>query len=276
MENQMNPITSYIKRHPQISFWGISIGSWYICFVLYMLFPSELWTLATYGTLIAAVLVTAIADGRSGLKTFFSRLVQWRVNVIWYVVALLLPVLLNLAAVGVNLALGGRISAPFQWGILPALIPQFIYAVLVISPGEEPGFRGFALPRLLIGRSALVASLILGVLHVLWHLPLFIFGMDPPMTILIVIAGAIINTWIFNKTNGSVLINMLLHASVDVCFEIFNPMFAGPDATRQAFLLMGAFVVAGILLPILFGKELGRKPAAAMDTMAAEQPMMAD
>ncbi len=273
----MNPITSFIKRHPQISFWGISIGTWYICFVLYMMFPSDLWLFATYGTFIGAVLVTAIADGRSGLKIFFSRLVHWRVNVIWYVVALLLPVLLQLTAVGINLALGGHISAPFQWSLLPALIPDFIFALFVISPGEEPGFRGFALPRLLIGRSALAASLILGVLHVLWHLPLFLFGMDAPMTILIVIAGAIINTWIFNKTKGSVLINMILHASVDICFEIFNPMFTGSDGTRQAFLLMGAYVVAGILLPILAGKELGRKQeATTTGIIPTDQPLSAD
>jgi membrane protease YdiL (CAAX protease family) len=271
----MNPITSFIKRHPQISFWGISCSTFYLAVLGYMLYPTDLWQLAIYFTFVGAVIVTAVADGRSGLRTFFSRFVRWRVNVIWYLIALLIPVIMQLAALGVNLALGGHITTPFGWNLLPALFPHFLYALLVISPGEEPGFRGFALPRLLIGRSALTASLILGALHVLWHLPLFVLGMDPPMTILIVMAGAIINTWIFNKTNGSILLNMVLHASIDVCYEIFNPMFSGPDAVRQALLLMAAYVVLGILLPILSGKELGRKSETGLDAMAAEQPALA-
>jgi len=271
----MNPITSFIKRHPQITFWGIACSTFYLGFLGYMLYPTDLWQLVIYFTFIGAVIVTAIADGRSGLKTFFSRIVRWKVNIIWYVVALLLPPLMHLTAIGINLALGGNITTSFQVSMLPALIPSFLYGLLVIAPGEEPGFRGFALPRLLIGRSALAASLILGVLHVLWHLPLFITGGDPPTTILIIIAGAIINTWLFNKTKGSVLLNLILHASIAVCYELFNPMFSGPDAVRQALILTLMFVAVSVLITLFTGRELGRKSEAVMDTLATEQPAMA-
>jgi membrane protease YdiL (CAAX protease family) len=270
----MSSITGYINRHPQTSFWIIACGTFYLAFLGYMMVPSDAWQLAIYFTFIGAIIVTAIADGRTGLRTFFSRIVRWRVNVVWYAVALFLPLLINLTAVGINLALGGQISSPFQLSLLPALIPQFIYAFFVIAPGEEPGFRGFALPRLLIGRTALSASLILGVLHVLWHLPLFVFGLDSPMTILIVMAGAIINTWLFNKTNGSVLLNMLLHASVDTCFEIFNPMFTEAAAVRQGVILMLVFVAVGVLLWLVSGSELGRRRGATMEADAMDQPAM--
>jgi membrane protease YdiL (CAAX protease family) len=159
----------------------------------------------------------------------------------------------------------------------PDLLAAFIFpSLLLIALGEEPGFRGFALPRLLVGRSALAASLILGVLHAIWHIPLFIFGSDPPLIAVIVVAGAVLNTWLFNKTNGSVLLAMLLHASINLMVEIFNPWFSGPDADRYLIMQAVVFVALAILLPVLTGWELGRKPQPAIETMSAGQPLVAE
>jgi membrane protease YdiL (CAAX protease family) len=149
------------------------------------------------------------------------------------------------------------------------LFPSFFGLALA----EEPGFRGFALPRLLEGRSALAASLILGVLHAIWHIPLFIFGSDSPIIIPIVISGAVINTWLFNNTNGSVLTAMLLHTSVDRMVYIFNPLFSGADAERQAVWVAVVYVAGAVILPILTGVELGRKPEAAAAGMPADRPL---
>jgi membrane protease YdiL (CAAX protease family) len=149
------------------------------------------------------------------------------------------------------------------------LFPSFF----LIALGEEPGFRGFALPRLLVGRSALAASLILGVLHAIWHIPLFIFGSDPPIIAVMVISGAVINTWLFNNTRGSVFLAMLLHASINLMVGIFNPWFSGADAERHLVMQAVVFVAVAVLLPILTGKELGRKPEATRDTMTADQAL---
>ena len=249
----MNPITSFIKRYPQGVFWGLNWATWPFGWYMASKFPSDLWFLFIYFPFLIGILITAIVNGRSGLKTFFSRIVRWRVGLRWYAVALFLPPGLRLVAAGLNILLGAQMPTNIQIPTGSELLANFLFPnFLLIALGEEPGFRGFALPRLLVGRSALSASLILGVLHAIWHIPLFIFGSDSPMIVPIVISGAVLNTWLFNKTNGSVLLAMLLHV-----------------------MLVIVFVGMAILLPVLFGKELGRKPEASTDTLAAEQPAMA-
>lgn len=273
----MNPITSFIRRHPQITFWGIAWSTSFFGFYMRAVYPSDLWLFFIYGSFLGGALVTAIADGRSGLKTYFSRIVRWRVGIKWLLIALLIPLVLRLAAFGLTVAMGAEVIANVQLPGVGDAVFGFLFIFIVVALGEEPGFRGFALPRLLEGRSALTASLILGVLHTIWHLPLFVTGEDAAIpTTLIIISGAILNTWLFNKTNGSVFIAMFLHASVNLWVDVFNPFFSAADVQKMTGWLAVAFVVMGILLPILTGKELGRKTEAAMDTLAADQPMVAD
>jgi membrane protease YdiL (CAAX protease family) len=198
----MKPITSFIKRYPQGVFWGIAWLTFAFGWYMVKTQSSELWQLLIMGSFLGGALVTGIADGRSGLKTYFSRIVRWRVGIQWYAVALLLPLLLRLAAFGLNIVSGAKILPNIQWPSFGDLLADFLLILLVIALGEEPGFRGFALPRLLRGRTALMASLILGVLHTIWHAPVFITGDDPFITTtLIIISGAILNTWLFNNTN---------------------------------------------------------------------------
>jgi len=132
------------------------------------------------------------------------------------------------------------------------------------------------LPRMLVGRSALTAALIIGVLHTIWHLPLFITGDDPPITTaLIIISGSVLFTWLFNNTKGSVLIAMLLHISVDIWQIVFKPVFSGADAQGQEIWLAVSYIIMAVFLRIFTGRELGRKEESAKDPMAAEQPALA-
>ena len=273
----MSSITSFIKRYPQVTFWGIVWSLNFFAWYMASLYPSDLWLLFIYSILITGALVTAIADGRGGLRTYLSRIVRWRVGIKWYAVALLLPLALRLIAFGLNIISGATVSASIQLSAWPELIAAFLFVFFTIALGEEPGFRGFALPRLMAGRSALAASLILGVLHTIWHLPNFVTGDDSLDVILIIIAGAVLITWLFNNTMGSVFIIMILHASVNLWAEVFNPLFSGADAQRQTFWLALVYVAVAILLTILAGRELGRKPATAVvETMAADPPLVAE
>ena len=83
--------------------------------------------------------------------------------------------------------------------------------------GEELGWRGFALPRMQTKRSALVASLILGGIWASWHLPFYLSGAQTlsefAPTFVVTFIATIPITWLFNNTNGSVLLTTLLHAS---------------------------------------------------------------
>jgi uncharacterized protein len=256
----MNPITSFIKRYPQATFWAIAWTTFFVGAVL-----GGLWIYLIYGSFLGGALVTAIVDGKAGLKTYFSRIVRWRVGIKWYAVALLTPAVLYLIAAGLNVLTGARIATNIQWPAVSAILIAFVWpGFFGVALAEEPGFRGFALPRLLVDRPAITAALILGVLHAIWHLPFFLEGNWGPIvsTILIILSGAVINTWLFNHTNGSVLMAMLLHASIDVVsgdFGLLKNLFSGADLERQLVWQAVVFVATAILLPILSGLELGRK-----------------
>jgi membrane protease YdiL (CAAX protease family) len=271
----MNPITSAIKRHPQAAFWVIAWSTFFFGYGMHVKTNSDIWQFLILATFLGAIVVTGIADGRSGLKVFFSRIVRWRVNIKWYAVAIFLPLILRLAAFGLTIASGAETVANPEWA-WGEIIFEAILVFFIIALGEEPAFRGFALPRLMKGNSALKASLILGVLHAIWHLPLFLTGEDSPMVILIIFAGAILNTWLFNNTKGSVLLNMILHTSVNLWVGVFNPLFSEADAAKQTTWLMLAYVAAAVVITVLSGKDLSRKREIQTGPVIADPQLAAN
>ena len=265
----MNPITSLIKRYPQAAFWAIAWSTFFFGYYMYVRTGSDMWQFLILATFLGGAVVSGVADGRSGLKTYLGRIVRWRVHIKWYAVAIFLPLVLRLAAFGLTIAFGAKTIAnpTWNWG---EIVFEVILVFFVIALGEEPAFRGFALVRLMNGRNALKASLILGLLHTIWHLPLFLTGDDSPMIILIIFSGAILNTWLFNNTNGSVLLNMVMHTSVNFWVGIFNPLFTEADAARQTTWLMIAYVVAAVMITLLSGANLSRKQEIPTESVTAE------
>jgi membrane protease YdiL (CAAX protease family) len=133
--------------------------------------------LGTLGPLVAALAaVSAVAGGRRGLAPFLCSLGRWRVGVVWGLVAVLGPFILfflppaALAPFGQPRPNLGAILAKFgeaNW-LVVSFLGSAIYGV-----GEEPGWRGFALPCLQARSSALLATCILAVLWAGWHAPFF-------------------------------------------------------------------------------------------------------
>ena len=111
------------------------------------------------------------------------------------------------------------------------------------------------------GRSALVASLILGALIAGWHLPLMVAGQVAYSDIVLIFAGTIVFNWVFNNARGSVLIIMVMHAANNtVSGSFFSPMFSGGDSLRQSWLLALVWTVVAILVIVISGPEhLSRK-----------------
>lgn len=268
----MNSITSFIKRYPQAVFWAIAWSTFFFGYYMYVQTQNDVWQFAILATFLGGALVAGVADGRSGLKTYFGRIFRWRVHIKWYAVAILLPLALRLVAFGITFASGKAMVAnpTWNWG---DIVFELILVFFIIALGEEPAFRGFALPRLMKKNNALKASLILGVLHTIWHLPLFLTGDNSPMVILIIMAGAIINTWLFNNTNGSVLLNMIMHTSVNLWVGIFNPLFSEADAANQTAYLMIGYAVAALTITLLAGKNLGRKSEGQIESQTAESQL---
>ena len=184
------------------------------------------------GPLIAGIIVTAIISGRSGLREFFGRIVRWRVGAKWYALTFATPILICLVAIGFVplFSSGSPVSGP-SVAKFRELPERFLFILLFVGLGEEPGWRGFALPQLQIKRSPLVASLILAPIWALWHLPLmgneFPFPIVAPF-VLSVFGGTLMLTWIFNRTNGSVLMTMLFHATLNtIGAKLIFPLFSG-------------------------------------------------
>jgi membrane protease YdiL (CAAX protease family) len=181
-----------------------------------------LFLLATFsGPTVAALIVTGMTEGRAGIKHLLKRIVQWRVAPQWYLVALFINLLIWLLAYTALIGPQLLIAAVTNWQLLlSTFLPLVAFGIIIPSIAEEPGWRGFALPRLQQRHSPIVASLILGALHGLWHLPVLLtvnFGPLPLANyvpfMLTAIFATFIYTWVYNHTGGSILLAILLHAA---------------------------------------------------------------
>ena len=260
----MSYLVSLIRRHPLISFFVLAyaLSWWPIAFYAAGLSPS---TIISFGPFLAALVVLAATQGKTGVVGLLRRIVRWRVGLRWYAVALLLPVVVTAAAAALNvLLLGAKASSSVaELGGLTGLFSTFFILLLIPGLGgtwEEPGWRGYALPRLQTARSALFASLILGVVWAFWHLPLFITGQQQWSDIVFIIVWTITFTWLFNNSRGSVLLAMLMHAMNNTISSFFGPMFSGADAVSQAWLYTALWGVVAIVLVVVYGPtHLSRK-----------------
>jgi len=233
-------------------------------------FPPVLELFVGYGFVAAAIIASAQADGKSGIVALFRRLLVWRVSWVWYAAALFGPAAFYLAGIGIHASLSGAtpdFSQPFITRLVPpsfnlglAALIYLLYQVFV--NGEEFGWRGYALPKLQVNQSALAASLIIGVVWALWHVPKYLTAGDPHdlpfwFFALNMIANSVLYTWVFNRTRGSLLLMLLLHAGINTGIVILPIM---PAAIGDTAPLVIAYIlqnIAAVVIVIIEGKNLG-------------------
>ena len=260
----MSRLTSLVKRHPLITFFLVTYALSWLAWPLWAFGLYPIAPVFSFAPFITALVVLAVTRGKSGVGGLLRRMVRWRVGIGWYAVALLVPAGITVAAVVLNLLLGAQAPSAADLGGWTALLPGFAVALLIPGLGgawEEPGWRGFALPRLQSGRSALFAALILGVLIAGWHLPLMVVGDVHYSDIMTIMGAVIIFNWVFNNANGSVLIIMLMHATNNaVSGSFFSPMFSGADSVRLGWLLAAVWCAVAIVVVVVAGPaHLSRK-----------------
>ena len=260
----MSRLTSLVKRHPLITFFLVTYALSWLAWPLWAFGLYPIAPVFSFAPFLAALVVLAVTCGKSGVGGLLRRMVRWRVGIGWYAVALLVPAGITVAAVVLNLLLGAQAPSAADLGGWTALLPGFAVALLIPGLGgawEEPGWRGFALPRLQSGRSALFAALILGVLIAGWHLPLMVVGDVHYSDIMTIMGAVIIFNWVFNNANGSVLIIMLMHATNNaVSGSFFSPMFSGADSVRLGWLLAAVWCAVAIVVVVVAGPaHLSRK-----------------
>ena len=178
---------------------------------------NPLFILAVYSPGIAGVVLVWWHFGFSGLARFFRRLALWRMPVGWW--ALLL---IGIPAVKyVGAAINGTIGEPLPFSPWYMVLPALATTLFIGPLGEEFGWRGVALPLLQRRFAPLWASLILGAIWGLWHLPAFLLGGTPQSAwsfgpyVIGVLALGVIVTPMFNAARGSILIAILFHLQIN-------------------------------------------------------------
>ncbi len=253
----MGTITTFVKRHPLVVFFVLAYALTWPMIPLVTVSP--LFGLpALFGPALAAIIVITVVDGRAGLRDLLSRLVRWRVGARWYAVALGLPMVLALTTAGLHLLIGAQTSVNF--GGLSVL--NFVVFALIV--GEELGWRGYALPRLLAKRSTLAASLILGVLWGAWHLPTFFvagapqYGLPFSAFVLLTMAYSVVIGWVYVHSRESVLIASLMHGAINLSQGFF---LGGVNPAREYWLLAAVYGAVALAVALMFGSNLSRKPS---------------
>ena len=240
-----------VRRRPLTSFFLFScLLSWWPA-VLYSMDASPV-PIAGFGPFLAALVVLGATGGRAGVQALLRSMVTWRVPRRAYLLAIGLPLLFSGAAIIANLALGAAKPSAGDLATWTSIPVTALFVLLVPGIGgawEEPGFRGFALPRLERRLGAMAGPLVLGVLWVIWHAPLFLVGQILWTDVLVIMAASVVIASVFHTARASVLVAMILHATNNaVGGNYASQLFRGADQTRLGLLTaiawwLGAAVV---------------------------------
>jgi membrane protease YdiL (CAAX protease family) len=235
---------SFLRRHALLVFFVLAYS---ISWALWLPALSErfgayrtgratlLLFLGGFGPFLSALLLTWVEHGYVGAKKLLGRLVLWRVDFSWYLVALYgVPGYGLVASVLCGVASPREALAQLPI-VLFALPFSVVTRFLIVGPlGEELGWRGYALPRMLAKHKPLKSSAALGILWAFWHAPLMLvpewrgsvsagaFLFIYPLSLA---ALTVIFTWVSLGTNGSLLVVMILHASYNATLYYLDNLF---------------------------------------------------
>ncbi len=264
-----------LRRHPLISFFLMAYAiSWTYVIVFLIVWPLPD-TIVTdtpelLGPVVAGFVMTAVMSGRTGVWQLLRRFVMWRVRGVWYVYALLaIPALYF---IGVALVPGALGSFKVPSLAMSLLYPLFFVVVLVLDGPllEEPGWRGFALPRLQTRWGPLLGTVILGIMWAGWHAPQYFTktfaaangGLSVSGVIvflLAVVSFSVLITWAFNSTGGSLLIAILIHTAVNFTQGLTSDLF--PAAAYNEVVPVAVFGAAAVIIVVATRGRLGfRRP----------------
>jgi membrane protease YdiL (CAAX protease family) len=264
----MNTLTSLIKQHALVTFCALTIALTFAATLLPL--PGEaVPVVMVFIPAFMAIALTALSEGKAGVRSLLGKLAQWRISLKWVVIALALALVMRLTMSLIALGLGMipaiqlRPGPPAQFVILAVIL--FIFAL-----PEELGWRGYALPKLLEQRSPLAAGLIVGALwgslHLALHLPGMIYAGLPLLPTLLQLIGlSVLITWLYVQSGGNILLTSLFHAAQSF-LVIVNE---GLPLTPQVWLMAGVYLALALIVIIATGPSLARKPAAQTEGQAS-------
>jgi membrane protease YdiL (CAAX protease family) len=222
--------------------------------------------LAGIGPTLVALILVARAGGKEGLKRLLARGVQFKLGRWYWALILIMPAVLILAHV-LNSLLGG--SFPKTGGLAqPYLIPPLFLILLIMQLGEEFGWRGFALDELQQNWGAVRASVVLGVLWSLWHIPMFLakgFGhhdyrLPFGQLLITLVLVSILITWVQNNTGGSLIPAFVFHTFINLSGEVL-PLI---ERNREVQGDYTAWIIANVLFAIVVVTVISRWGASTL------------
>ena len=247
---------------------GLGLLAYSVPFWLYVV----LFLAASFsGPTVAAFFMTAVLEGKPGVKSFLRRYIQWRVGLRWYLLFLVGFPALYLIPATIWMGTAPWQAVVQQW---PTIFTVYLTAVLIfpaiINWGEEAGWRGFAQTRMQAHYGALRASLVVGFLHGVWHLPVFILVTGPAalgpfdlgnflQNTAMIMTLTIIWTWIFNGAQQSILIASLMHAALNATQAWIGTLL--PNQPEQVNIAVTVIIVISALVVIVLTRgRLGYLP----------------
>lgn len=268
----MKPLKQFLKRYSLIVgillmfllTWPIDLAN---AGVLPLQVPFVIYIFLGWGFIFASLIMTGLTLGKESVITLLKRYLIWRVDWKWYLVAFLLIPFISLIGIYLNAALT---QTPVDFSTVLAyqifgtsanltllIVPFFLFDA--IANGEEMGWRGYVLPRLQAKYSALAASLILGVIWGVWHIPKFLSHWDTAAFawfMVDVLAKAVLLTWMYNGTRGSLLLVTLFHASFNTAGVLLPIANTVTDTDLGARILISLLeAIAAIIVVISTGAE---------------------
>jgi membrane protease YdiL (CAAX protease family) len=243
---------NFLRRHIVTIFFVLTYLISWSCWIG---FGGMIALLGGFGPSLAGFICTGIADGRQGIKSLFKRILIWRVSWKAYMFAISVPFLLAFLPLILFAGMGGVPPRIENLVRVPQLLPLFLGALFVSGLSEEPGWRGFALPRLRQRYGRIMASLFIGLLWGIWHLPLFALGAQIPVASMVgfVLVTAIISilfTALADLARDSLLLAIVFHAAYNTFILQLPELLEVPRAAQHQ--MFAVLMVVGMVFGVLW------------------------
>jgi membrane protease YdiL (CAAX protease family) len=264
---------SFVRKHTVLTYFFLTFvitwTCWFIVILLIepytaspesaplvlLIFLEILVKIGVFGPGITGLILTLTLYRKSGLRDFVKRIFKYRVNPIYYLFALLIPIIIYMIPISIELMLGESFpNIIAQYGFV-GLVFHYLNRLLLGNYEEEIGWRGFAQHHLQKTQSPIMISLIIGLPHAIWHIPMFLIesGSIDLLEFLLytirVIILTFLATWLYSKTQ-SVLLTALLHVTVNEC-----SFFLAPSTLQGLLILMLIIGIIGVILILFFAEN---------------------
>jgi len=219
------------------------------------------------GPVVAALIVTSV-QGREALRSWGRRLRRWSASPWLYAVAIGTPILMLVADVLANHALGAPLPTAAQLADWPQIPVTFLVMMVMVGLGEEAGWTAFAAPVLMRRHGLFGAWAILAPMRIFWHLPLLLGG-DMSLTVWLLGNGGfqMIVLLLMSRSHGAWSLAAVWHATLNAFGGAFVfTMVTGADLDRLDLLLGVSYGLAGAVAALI---ALRSRAAGETDTVTA-------